>query len=204
MNFDKSDITGVILAGGQSRRMGFNKAEADMQGESMLIRMIDKLKEITPFILVSCGAIAYPEISWPQIPDEHPQCGPLGGIYSVLKASSTSLNLVVSCDMPLVSSSLLKYIVGSAAESESLITVPIDDEGQPQMMCAVYHKDVLPFLEQQIDANVYKMKSLLNLVSVEYVKIVREHPLYDENAFLNVNSPRNLEEARKLWNNQKG
>lgn len=204
MNFNKSDITGVILAGGQSRRMGFNKAEAEMHGESMLIRMIDKLKEITPFILVSCGAVTYPDISWPQIPDEHPQCGPLGGIYSVLKASSTSLNLVVSCDMPLVSTSLLNYIVGSAAESESLITVPIDDEGQPQMMCAVYHKDVLPFLEQQIDAHVYKMKSLLDLVSVEYVKIGREHSLYDENAFLNVNSPSNLEEARNLWNNQKG
>ncbi len=73
MNFNKSDITGVILAGGQSRRMGFNKAEAEMHGESMLIRMIDKLKEITPFILVSCGAVTYPDISWPQIPDEHPQ-----------------------------------------------------------------------------------------------------------------------------------
>lgn len=202
MNFDNSDITGVILAGGQSRRMGFNKAEADMHGQFMLMRMIDKLKEITPSVLVSCGTVVYPYISWPQVPDEQPQCGPLGGIYSVLKASSTSLNLVVSCDMPLVSTSLLKYIVGCALESVSLITMPIDDEGAPQMMCAVYHKDILPFIEQQIDAHLYKMKSLLDLVSVEYVVIGREHPLYDENAFLNVNSPSNLEEARKLWNNQ--
>ncbi len=203
MNLNNVDITGVVLAGGQSLRMGYNKADAEMHGESMLARMIDKLKEITPVIVVSSGTATYPNIPWTQIPDEHPQCGPLGGIYSVLKASSTSLNLVVSCDMPLISTSLLKHIVAIAAQKDSLITVPIDDNGQPQMMCAVYHKDVLPILEQQIDAQSYKMKSLLDLVSVEYIKIAREHPHYQENAFINVNSPINLEEARKLWSKQK-
>ncbi|NLC49728.1 MAG: molybdenum cofactor guanylyltransferase [Bacteroidales bacterium] len=203
MNFNNSDITGVILAGGQSRRMGFNKAQAEMHGESMLIRMIDKLKEITPIIAVSCGTTSYPNIDWLQIPDEYPQCGPLGGIYSVMKVSNTSLHLVVSCDIPLVSTSLLEYIAASATQSNALITVPIDENGQPQMMCAVYHKDVLPILKQQLDNHVFKMKSLLDLVSVEYIKITKEHPLYQENTFMNVNSPINLEEARKLWNQQK-
>ena len=203
MNFNNSDITGVILAGGQSRRMGFNKAQAEMHGESMLIRMIDKLKEITPIIAVSCGTTSYPNIDWLQIPDEYPQCGPLGGIYSVMKVSNTSLHLVVSCDIPLVSTSLLEYIAASATQSNALITVPIDENGQPQMMCAVYHKDVLPILKQQLDNHVFKMKSLLDLVSVEYIKITKEHPLYQENTFMNVNSPINLEEARKLWSKQK-
>lgn len=106
MNLNNSDITGIVLAGGQSRRMGFNKAEAEMNGESMLIRMIHKMKAVTPTILVSSGAVTYTNISLPQIPDEFPQCGPLGGIYSVLKTSNTSLNLFVSCDIPLVSVSL--------------------------------------------------------------------------------------------------
>lgn len=203
MKLNNVDITGVVLAGGQSRRMGYNKADAEMHGESMLIRMIDKLKGITSVIVVSSGVASYPNISWPQIPDEHPQCGPMGGIYSVLKASSASLHLVVSCDMPLVSISLLEHIVGLAAQSDSLITVPIDENGEPQMMCAVYHKDLLPILVQQIDAQAYKMKSLLDLVSVQYVQIAGEDPLYDEHAFMNVNSPINLEEARKIWSNQK-
>ena len=203
MDLNNSDITGVILAGGQSRRMGFNKAEAEMHGESMLIRMIDKFKEITPAIVVSSGTVTYPNIPWPQISDEHPLCGPLGGIYSVLKASNTSLNLVVSCDIPLIPISLLKYIVTSAAESDALITVPVDHEGQLHMTCAVYRKEVLPFLEQQIHAHAFKMKDLLDLVSVEYIKISKEHLLYDEHAFMNVNKPSTLEEARKLWNNQK-
>lgn len=203
MNINKADITGVVLAGGQSRRMGFNKAQAEIHGESMLIRMIEKQKEITPIIVVSSGSASYPNIPWPQIYDEHPQCGPMGGIYSVLKASSSSLHLIVSCDMPLVSISLLEHIVATALKSDSLIIVPVDDYGEPQMMCAVYHKDVLPILEQQIDAQIFKMKSLLDLVSVEYIKTSKEHPLYVENAFMNVNSPNSLAEARKLWSNQK-
>ena len=203
MNLKNSEITGIVLAGGQSSRMGYNKAEAEMHGESMLIRMIEKLKEITPTIVVSSGTTNYPNIPYMQIPDEHPQCGPMGGIYSVLKASNTSLNLVVSCDIPLVSIDLLEHIVAIAAHSEALITVPIDDNGQPQMMCAVYHRDVVPILQQQLVAHAFKMKNLLNLVSVEYVKISKEHPLYVEHAFMNVNSPINLEEARKLWSNQK-
>ena len=203
MNLKNSEITGIVLAGGQSSRMGYNKAEAELHGESMLIRMIEKLKEITPTIVVSSGTTNYPNIPYMQIPDEHPQCGPMGGIYSVLKASNTSLNLVVSCDIPLVSIDLLEHIVAIAAHSEALITVPIDDNGQPQMMCAVYHRDVVPILQQQLVAHAFKMKNLLNLVSVEYVKISKEHPLYVEHAFMNVNSPINLEEARKLWSNQK-
>lgn len=203
MNLDNSDITGVVLAGGQSRRMGFNKAEAEMHGESMLIRMIDKLKMITPAIVVSSGTVTYPSIPWPQIFDEYPQCGPLGGIYSVLKVSTTSLNLVVSCDIPLVSTSLLRYIVDSAIKSDSLITVPIDHQGQLQMMCAVYRKEVLPYLEKQLETQTFKMKALSDLVSVKYITIDREHPLFHEHAFMNVNKPSSLDEARKLWNKQK-
>ncbi|HLW07896.1 MAG TPA: molybdenum cofactor guanylyltransferase [Marinilabiliaceae bacterium] len=200
MSLNNSDITGVVLAGGQSRRMGFNKAEAEMHGKSMLIRMINKLKEVTPAILVSSGTITYPNIPWPQIPDEQPQCGPLGGIYSVLNVSTTSLNLVVSCDMPLVSISLLKHIVARATISGSLITIPVDHNGQLQTTCAVYHKNILPFLENQINTHAYKMKELLDLVSVEYVVMSIEHPLYQEHAFMNVNTPSSLQEARKTWN----
>lgn len=198
------DITGVVLAGGQSRRMGFNKAEAEISGSSMLIRMIEKLQEVTPAIVVGSGSVIYPGISFPQIPDEYPQCGPLGGIYSVLNASTSMLNLVVSCDIPLVSVSLLKYIVSQAEESGALLTLPVDCSGQEQMLCAVYHRDILPVLKRQIDSNQYKMKCLLDMVPVKYVQISKEHPLYQEHAFINVNSMDLLQQARTLWSNQKG
>ena len=202
MDRTNTEITGVVLAGGQSSRMGFNKAEAEVDGETMLKRMIEKLNEVTSNVLVSSGAITYPNLSYPQIPDEFPQFGPLGGIYSTLKATTSKLNLIVSCDIPLVSVSLLNYIVLKAKESGSLLTVPIDYIGNPQMLCAVYHRDILPVLKQQIDSNKLKMRLLLDLVSVEYVTISKEHPLYQEHSFTNVNNTSTLQHVRELWKNK--
>lgn len=198
------EITGVVLAGGQSRRMGFNKAEAEVKGEIMLVRMIEKLREVTPQIIVSSGSITYPGILWPQIPDKFPQCGPLGGIYSALKASDSKLNLIVSCDIPLISVSLLEYIVLKAKENDAMITIPVDSNGIQQLLCAVYHRDIVSVLKQQIDDNQLKVKSLLDLVTVEYINIPKEHPLYHEHAFTNVNTTSSLQQVRELWHSKEG
>lgn len=201
MIFLNPTIAGIVLAGGQSRRMGFNKAEALVHGRSMLLHMIDKLSAITPVILVSSGNLTYPDIEYPQIPDEYPDCGPLGGIYSVLKASITDLNLVVSCDIPLVTVEILNYIVEKAEESKALITAPMDENGQLHLLCGVYHKNILPFMERQLKLNALKLKNLSALTSIEIVEISEEHPLYDKHAFKNVNTPDVLNETRELWKN---
>lgn len=199
MIFLKPEITGIVLAGGQSRRMGFNKAEALVHGRSMLVHMMDKLRVITPLILVSSGNLTYPDIEYPQIPDEYPDCGPLGGIYSVLKASTTDLNLVVSCDIPLVTVEILTYIVEKAEVSKASITAPMDEYGQLHLLCGVYHKNILPFMEQQLKLKALKLKNLAALTPIETVVISKEHPFYDEHAFKNVNTPDILNEARELW-----
>ncbi len=201
MLFLKPSVTGIVLAGGQSRRMGFNKAEALVHGRSMLVHMMDKLRVITPLILVSSGNLTYPDIEYPQIPDEYPDCGPLGGIYSVLKASTTDLNLVVSCDIPLVTINILNFIIEKAEVSNEFITAPIDENGQLHLLCGVYHKNILPFMEQQLKLKALKVKNLSKLTPIETVEISKEHPFYDEHAFKNVNTPEILNEARELWKN---
>lgn len=195
----KADITGIILAGGQSRRMGFNKAEASLHGESMLMRMIEKLTALTPNIILSTGTINYPDIPWPQVSDEYSNCGPLGGIYSALKASTTLLNIVVSCDIPLISLALLKHLVTQAKENKAMITVPVDEDGQLQLTCAVYRKDILPVIEQQIKQKELKLKMLASLVSLNKVHIDENHALYSPHAFINVNTPETLKTTRELW-----
>jgi len=202
MDAINAEITGVVLAGGLSKRMGFNKAEAEVCGKSMLIRMIEKLQKVTPTIIVSSGSVTYPDISYQQIPDEFPQCGPMGGIYSVLNASVSKLNLVVSCDIPLVSVSLLNYIISKAKVSNALLTLPVDYTGQQQLLCAVYHRDILSILKQQIDSNQLNMKSLLDLVPVKYLNIPKEHPLFQEYAFTNINTTSALQQVRELWGNK--
>ena len=69
------------------------------------------------------------------------------------------------------------------------------------MLCAVYHKDILPIMEQQIKLKAFKLKNLIDLVPSATIKISIDHPLYNEHAFKNVNSPEVLNEARELWKN---
>lgn len=203
MYLTNTDLTGIVLAGGQSKRMGFNKAEAIIEGVTMLQIMIDKLIQVAPDVLVSSGQTTYRNISLPQITDTYPQYGPLGGIFSVLKRSKSPLNIAVSCDIPFVPIALLQYLIDNAKKSEALITVPIDHKGQIQMMCAVYHSSVLPYIKERIDSGMFKMKALLDDVSVNYIDIKRDHPLYFEHAFMNVNNPTTLRKARQLWNKPK-
>ena len=172
-----------------------------VHGRSMLMHMLDKLIAITPTIIVSIGALAYSDIKYRQIQDEYPDFGPMGGIFSALKASTTPLNLVVSCDIPLVTVEVLNYLIEKAEESKALITAPIDEAGQLEMLCAVYHKDILPIMEQQLKLKVFKLKSLATLTPIETIEISKKHPLYDEHAFKNVNTPDTLNEARELWKN---
>ncbi len=199
MSNRREEITGVILAGGQSRRMGFDKAGAEIQGSPMLSRMIETLGAVTPHILLSTGLIPYSDTKIPEVPDEFPDCGPLGGIYSALKVSQSTLNLVLSCDMPFVSPSLLNYLIERAAKNNALITAPVDHGGQIQLLCAVYHKNILPVLEKQINLQELKLRALVEKVLVERIEISIEHPLYSEHAFKNVNTPEALKETRELW-----
>ena len=170
-----------------------------VHSRSMLMHMIDKLSAITPLIIVSSGKLTYPDINYLQIPDEYPDCGPLGGIYSVLKASTTDLNLVVSCDIPLVAVEILNYIIEKAEVSNEFITAPIDENGQLHLLCGVYHKNILPFMEQQLKLKALKLKNLAKLTPIETIEFPKDHPLYDEHAFKNVNTSDALNEVRELW-----
>lgn len=152
-------------------------------------------------VLVSSGTLTYPNLKNRQILDEFPDCGPLGGIYSALKASTTPLNLVVSCDIPFVKVAFLNYLIEKAEECKALITVPVDENGQLQMACAVYHKDTLPVMEQQLKLNALKLRNLAALLPLETINIQNGHPLYNQNTFKNVNTPEVLNEARELWKN---
>lgn len=193
------EITGIVLAGGQSRRMGFNKAEAFIDGESLLNRMIKKMEETTNKILISSGTTKYTNINYTQIADEYPNCGPIGGIYSALKASISCLNLIVSCDIPLISTSLLRYLISEAQLSEALITIPVDHVGQYQILSAVYNKKIIPILENQIKNGQFKLKNLLSLAPIKYIYISQDHPQFNEYNFININTLDILKQTQYLW-----
>ncbi len=80
-------------------------------------------------------------------PDELPSCGPASGIYTALRVSDTDWNLVVACDMPAVSADLLRELLRRAETAERNCVAATGPYGQPEPLCAVYHRRCLPALD---------------------------------------------------------
>jgi molybdopterin-guanine dinucleotide biosynthesis protein A len=119
----------------------------------------------------------------PGIADRYPGEGPLGGILTALHHTSTDWNLIVACDMPEVTAVFLAELVARAAQSRSDVLLPIDGDGRPQPLCAVYHRRALAVLEQHFSDGVRKVTAALAGLSVERLAVG------ELSLFQNVNTP---------------
>ncbi|HSO89343.1 MAG TPA: molybdenum cofactor guanylyltransferase, partial [Draconibacterium sp.] len=91
-------ITGIILSGGQSTRMGTDKALLQIKGKTLLERAVEICNPVCNAILISSNNPEHEKYGYQIYPDEIKNCGPLGGIYSCLKKSDTDWNFILSVD----------------------------------------------------------------------------------------------------------
>lgn len=185
MKYPSNDITGFILAGGKSRRMGSDKGLLNYNGRPMVQYSIDLLSEFCSRIIISTSNPAYNVFGLETIPDILPDIGPMGGIYSCLKASKTSMNICLPCDIPQMDRSILEYIINYADGSSCIVPcTPF-----PEPLVAIYPTTVIPIMEQLIHEGKYKMTGIFNIAPVKYLK-AEEFPGKDAvRYFRNLNSP---------------
>jgi molybdopterin-guanine dinucleotide biosynthesis protein A len=195
------DITGIILCGGKSSRMQVDKALLKLNGRTVIEIIAEKMKSIFSEVLISTNGIDdYNFLNLPLIKDIFTHKGPLAGIHSALKYSSTEKNFIISCDMPLVSSELIKFI--ATYNSDKKIILP-EAEGRIQQLCGIYSKSLLPNIEDiilasekagNIKGSIY---DLIERVSADIVN-VESLTFYDKNFFLNMNTPEDYEQIKKI------
>ena len=115
-------ISAIVLAGGQSRRMGRDKALIEFQGRPLIVHVIDTLRELTNEIMVVANR-SESHGAWGAriVPDYDPPCGPLGGIAAGLRAAQHDLAIVVACDMPFLNVQLLRYLLDAAADYDAVV-----------------------------------------------------------------------------------
>ena len=198
-----SDITAVILAGGQSRRLGRDKAVEPFAGEPLIRRVIRRASEavVTQHVVVVVAdparAAALPlDDSHQTAVDVFPDCGSLGGIYTGLNASPTYWSLVTACDMPFLSAPLLTHMVGLREGVDAV--VPVVD-GRPEPTHALYSRRCLPAIESRLRAGQLKISGFFDDVIVCYVPesdIRKSDP--DLLSFFNINRPEDLSRAMEL------
>ena len=187
-------MTGIVLAGGKSRRMGTDKAQLAWEEGTLLSAAVGKLEGLCREIIV-VGAkrgLPYPVV-WTA--DRVVGAGPLAGLEAGLDAASFDATLVLACDMPLVSAAFLQTLSASAAAAD--VVLPWHAGGY-EPLCAWYRRSAcLPVVKQLLQAGEARMQSLLPLVRT--VAISPDKDGYDgiapETFFFNVNTKADYERA---------
>jgi molybdenum cofactor guanylyltransferase len=190
--------SGAVLAGGQSRRMGSDKAALFIQGEPLLRRTTRLLRAITPDVAIigppERAALA-PDV--PIIPDRWPHQGPLGGIATALQALAGDAVLAVGCDMPFLNATLLRYMV-TLAPAHDAVVVRIDGEVHP--LHAVYQRRWLPIIEAQLLAGDRQVQHFLARLQAHFVEGPELNHLDPQHlSTFNANTPEEWQHALRLF-----
>lgn len=194
-------VTGIILAGGKSSRMGTDKGLLELCGKPLISYAIQVLSGLCDTIIISSSYDGYTSFGYKIVADEFPGIGPMGGIYSALKQSKTEKNIVLSCDLPFVTKELLSFILECSADFD--VTVPFEGNQHYEPLCAVYSLSVLNRMSAFIHKGNYKLPDLFEEAYINRLTINTEHIFYSDNLFLNVNSKHDLAIAVEMMSRQK-
>jgi len=192
------NISGIILGGGQSRRMGRDKRRLHWEGEPFLDRVCRLMNSLFVEVLVVTAQEDYDCSHLPVrlVTDKIPEKGSLGGLYTGLIEAKNSLSFVVACDMPfLIQESISRLCLEPVSD---VLMVKLSTGMQP--LHARYSKRCAPVIEQMIHEGDLKIQNLVSCSDLT-VKIVEE-ALFDDIdpfrlSFGNINTPADLEFARK-------
>ena len=196
-----TSITGIILAGGKSTRIGADKPQLKIGKGHLIDRVLDTLSQLTSSILIvttedQIGLAISTTPSARMVKDIYPGKGPLGGIYTGLMHAETSYSLVVGCDMPFLNIGLIKYMIDGAS-GFAAVAPKIGWMIQP--LHAIYSKSCLPSIEALIREDQLQIIKLFNMVNTRYVtekEIDQFDP--DQLSFLNINTEGDLLKAEVL------
>ena len=192
------DVEAFILVGGRSSRMGKDKSGLRFGDRSAVALIATSLQAVAPTIRSVGGAVPAVE-GLPNIPDAHDKWGPLAGIEAALCNSNSEYSLIVACDLPFVTGELFQRLMGLADHWAAV--VPLQSDGRPQPLCAIYRRaPCLAAARQAIANGEHSPRALLDQIQTRYVSFSELSDLDgSEYFFFNVNTPENYERAQQIF-----
>ena len=191
------DVVGFILAGGNSTRMGRDKAFVGFDGCTLLARALDLVRSVTSNVCIVGAQEKFSGFA-PVVEDIFRDRGPLGGIHAALRSSVTELNLMLAVDMPFVASAFLQYLISEArtAGGASVIVSQSDDRWQP--LCAVYRRSFADAAEKALHAGRNKIDLLFDEAETRVIgKVELDRMGFSSSMFCNLNTLEELEEQQR-------
>jgi molybdopterin-guanine dinucleotide biosynthesis protein A len=166
----KNDITGIILAGGKSQRMGTDKGMLDLGGQPFIKHICDALESIVGSnILIVSANKDYDFLGFTRVEDRIENKGPVGGLYTALNESKTKINLVLSVDVPLVSTELLQWLIESHNETAMVTQVKRGDKTNP--LIGVYDRSMCAVFGKHLVGNQLKLQQVIENVAHQTIEV---------------------------------
>ena len=179
-------ISAVILAGGESSRMGRDKVLLSVKGKTLIRHLYDILIKLFDEVIISVAEETEPVIpNVPIVPDVVPDKGPLMGIYSGICASSYFVNFVIACDIPTIKISLLRKLLSYSLGYD--VIVPSFEPGRYEPLFAIYTKEVIVSAKALLDNDKRRVDGLFSLCKTKILQIS------DSNWYTNLNTPEDYE-----------
>ena len=162
--FKFKNITAIILAGGQSRRMGRDKASLPLGEQTLLEQLIEQLAGRFQEIIISVSkGQPYPLNNVRQVEDRYENAGPLAGLLAGLQASSSDISLVVPCDQPEIDLGIVRDMLQVLGQHD-LVYLRLDSQ-IPHPLFALYRRSLLPVIERLIKEKKLSVLYLLTEVN---------------------------------------
>lgn len=185
-------VSGAVLLGGKSKRMGRDKALLPYGGRRMAEAVSATMaSHFRHTAVVTNDPTSYAFLPFPMIPDAIPGFGALSGIHAALVAASTERVFVVACDMPLLSSTLIQFLC--ELDPSALAVIPEGERG-PEPLCAVYSKSAIPSIEAALAGGGGRIVDVLKAAGARFVPkadVAAVDPSLD--SFRNANTPEEYE-----------
>jgi len=193
--------TAILLAGGQSSRMGFDKQFLSVDNQQLIHGIIEQLNSIfSDLIIVTNRSDAYKKYPFRIVEDEIIGFGPLSGIHAGLKHSDSLYNYMIACDMPFINRDYVHHMINIIEGTEEKIDAVITRYGQwIEPFNSFYCKDLVSTIEQHVKSGERKIHSLLIKSNVFYVAEEEARKFSpDWNMFMNINTMEDIGKYLKI------
>jgi molybdopterin-guanine dinucleotide biosynthesis protein A len=173
------EVGGYVLAGGQSSRMGRDKALLELAGKPLIRHAVKKLRRVCMDVKVLGDNPKFADYA-PIVPDIHPGCGPMSGMEAALISSIFDWNLFLAVDMPFLPTKfILHWLRFWLYEGPNLYWARVrmfTVDGYPQPGFCLLHKEVAPYLTAALEQGRYKLVPVLKAAALELAEQHNESP----------------------------
>ena len=197
-------FTIVLQAGGESSRMGKDKALLPFLGIPIIQRLRDRFQEIgEELVIVSNDFAGYKYLKLPLYKDVIPGRGALGGLYTALTVSSSPLVGLIAADLPFANPALFEYMLEQILITKADAIIPSTKYGL-EPMHAIYSKDTcLPLVKKALDDNLWRMKAWHDSANIQILDPGQTLEITGSDyTFLNLNTPAEFKTAEEIARNE--